>query len=143
MACDDGNTYVLLLSEIFSDDSGKHCYGMLEGGNVIYILSPEKARWVTVLPIDIASRIMVASYVWNITDLDVKCSDGSSESFKITLKDADLDEIPQRPRTSMSHATERHLMPNATGSSIRSSLAQMRRNSHLTRRYLITRQWLP
>ena len=64
---------------------------MLEGGNVIYILSPEKARWVTVLPIDIASRIMVASYVWNITDLNVKCSDGSSENFKITLKDADLD----------------------------------------------------
>ena len=87
MSCDDGNVYVLLLSEIFTDDDGKHCYGMLEGGNVIYVLSPDDAKWVTVLPIDIASKIMIASYVWNVSDLSVKCSSGDEESFHIALND--------------------------------------------------------
>ena len=45
MECDDGNKYVLLLSEIFTDDSGNKCsYGMLEGGNVIYVLSVDTAK---------------------------------------------------------------------------------------------------
>lgn len=90
MDCGDGKSYVLLLSETFTDDSGKHCYGMLEGGNVIYILSPDKARWTTVLPIDIASRIIISDYVWYLSELNVKC--GTEEkAFRISPKTADTD----------------------------------------------------
>ena len=83
MKCDNGKTYTLLLSEFFTDENGeKSCYAMLEKGKVIYILSESNAQWLTVMPNDISSRIMIASYVWNVSDLNVKCSDGSSVEFK-------------------------------------------------------------
>ncbi|MBP5362298.1 MAG: DUF4340 domain-containing protein [Ruminococcus sp.] len=87
MDCDDGEKYVLLLSEQFTDaDNGKCYYGMLEGGNVIFILSEEKAQWATVMPIDIASKIFIASYVWNISDLTVECNSGEKAEFKLEKK---------------------------------------------------------
>ncbi len=90
MKCDNGKSYVLLLSEFFNDENGeKCCYAMMENGKVIYILSESNAQWLTVMPDDIASRIMIASYVWNVRDLNVKCSDGGSAEFKIEPLDKD------------------------------------------------------
>ena len=87
MSCDDGNEYVLLLSEQFTDSEyGKCYYGMLEGGNVIFILSEDKVPWTTVMPVDIASKIFIASYVWNISDLSVECSTGEKAEFKLAKK---------------------------------------------------------
>jgi hypothetical protein len=87
MECDDGKTYVLLLSEPFNDsENGKCCYAMLEGGNVIYTVQTENARWATVKPIDIASKIFIASYVWNISDLKVTTNTGESGEFTITKR---------------------------------------------------------
>lgn len=95
MECDDGNKYVLLLSEVFTDDSGKKCsYGMLEGGKIIYILSVDNAKWLTVQPVDIASRLMITSYVWNIPKLSVK---GGGESVEFTIEPKDKDNIPENP----------------------------------------------
>lgn len=95
MDCDDGNKYVLLLSEIFTDDSGNKCsYGMLEGGKVIYILSVDSAKWLTVQPVDIVSRLMITSYVWNITDLSVS---GGGESAEFVITPKDKDNIPENP----------------------------------------------
>ena len=88
MSCDDGNEYTLLLSEQFTDSEyGKCYYGMLEGGNVIFIISEENAQWATVMPVDIASKIFIASYVWNISDLSVECSSGEKAEFKLAKKD--------------------------------------------------------
>lgn len=88
MDCDDGNKYELLLSEPFADDDGKSCYGMLKDGNVIFIIDAEDAKWVSVKPVDIASRIFIASYVWNITDLSLTC--GKNEyDFDIERIDPD------------------------------------------------------
>lgn len=90
MSCDDGNEYVLLLSEQFTDSEyGKCYYGMLEGGNVIFIISEDKAQWATVMPVDIASKIFIAAYVWNISDLSVECSSGEKAEFKLEKKDPD------------------------------------------------------
>lgn len=75
MECDDGNDYTLLLSEFFDDSEGKSCYAMFEGGNIIYVLDEEKAKWVTVQPVDIASSMFIASYVWNITDISLSYGD--------------------------------------------------------------------
>ena len=95
MDCDDGNKYVLLLSEIFTDDSGNKCsYGMLEGGKIIYILSVDSAKWLTVQPVDIVSRLMITSYVWNITDLSVK---GGDKSVDFSISPKDKDNIPENP----------------------------------------------
>lgn len=91
MKCDDGNTYKLLMSEPFkSDDGGSNCYAMLEGGKVIYIVSTEKAQWATVTPVDIASKIFIGAYVWNITDLTVE-GGGEKAEFKLSRKDPDAE----------------------------------------------------
>ena len=95
MDCDDGKSHVLLLSEIFTDDEGAKCaYAMPEGGNMIYIVSADSAKWLTVTPMDICSRIMIASYVWNVTDLSVS-GGGESAEFSITPKDKDA--VPESP----------------------------------------------
>ena len=84
MDCEDRDDYVLLLSEVFTDDDGdKCCYGMFEGGKVIYIISEENAVWLKTTPIDIISKMMVSSYVWNITDFKVSGNNGASADFKI------------------------------------------------------------
>ena len=88
MECNTGKTYVLLLSEPFyNDDNEKCCYAMLEGGNIIYTVKTENARWVEVLPVDIASRIIIGTYVWNIPELSIKCSNGTEEKFEIKQKE--------------------------------------------------------
>lgn len=87
MDCDDGNNYVLLLSEPFTDDNNKKCcYAMFENGSIIYIVDTENAKWCTVMPIDITSRIMIGSYVWSVTELSIKTAD-TSEEFVIEPKD--------------------------------------------------------
>lgn len=92
MSCDDGNSYVLMLSEPFTDsENGRCCYAMLEGGNVIYIVTEENAQWVTVMPVDIASRIFIGDYVWNVTDLSVSCNTGDKAEFDISRIDENGD----------------------------------------------------
>ena len=90
MKCDDGNDYVLLLSGMQNDEEkGQFCYAMFEGGKVIYTLSADKAPWVTVMPVDIASRIMVGNTVWNITDLSITLSTGEKNVFRLAPIDPD------------------------------------------------------
>ncbi len=86
MVCDDGNTYVLRLSEPFTNDDGEKCYyAMLNDVDIIYIVAASDARWGEITPIDITSRIMIGSYVWNITDLSIKTAD-KAEKFVIKRK---------------------------------------------------------
>ena len=92
MKTDDNKTNVLLLSEPFNDeDNGKCCYGMLEGGKAIYTIKAEKAKWLTVMPIDITARMFIGEYVWNITALTVE-GGGKKYDFKITAKDPEKKE---------------------------------------------------
>lgn len=86
MKCNDGNEYVLLMSEVFSDEESKKMhYVMLEGGNVIYTVSAESAKWGTTKPIDISSKILFGTYVWNIDRLSVEYG-SDKEEFTITRK---------------------------------------------------------
>ena len=96
MDCDDNEKdYTLYLSEPFTDeDNVKCCYAMLRGGNVIYTVTEDNAKWLTVQPIDIASRIFIASYVWNVTDLKVECEGGD---YEFVIKPKDSDEKPESP----------------------------------------------
>lgn len=92
MKCDNDETYTLLLSELFTDESGKRCcYAMMEGGKVIYTLSEANARWLSVTPIDVASRLMITSYVWSITELSAS-GGGESAQFSISLRDPSASE---------------------------------------------------
>lgn len=96
MDCDDGKSHVLLLGKVFADEnSGKCAYGMLEGGKVIYTVSESSAKWLTVTPSDICSRMIIASYVWNITELSVS---GGGESAEFKIEPKDKDNIPESPK---------------------------------------------
>ncbi len=98
MECDDGNTYKLLLSEPFDDeDSGTKCsYAMLEGGKIIYTVPAESAKWLTVQPIDIVTRLLITNYVWNITELSAS---GGGEKADFVIEPKDKDNVPDSPKS--------------------------------------------
>lgn len=90
MKCDNGKDYVFLMSEPYTDENGtKLHYAMFEGGNIIYIVSAENAKWGTVKPIDITSKLVVGSYVWALSELKVTGKDVEESVFKITPDDPD------------------------------------------------------
>lgn len=92
MKCDDGNDYVFLMSEPFTDEDGTKChYAMFSGGNIIYIVSAEDAKWGTVMPIDVASKILFGTYVWNISEMTVSGSGLDKVEFIISRKDSSED----------------------------------------------------
>ncbi len=91
MDCADGNVYNLLLSETFIDETyGKCCYAMMEGGNVIFIVTAEKAVWAELQPGDILSGMYISNYVWSISELDLTCG-GEKYSFRISQIDPDAE----------------------------------------------------
>ena len=91
MECSDGKKYTLLLSKPFDDsDNGKCCYAMMKDGNTIFTVKTERAKWATIQPIDIASKIFIAGYVWNITDLTAKAGN-TVETFKVERKDPEVE----------------------------------------------------
>ena len=98
MDCDDGNTYKLLLSEPYAGDSGKKCSNaMFEGAKVIFIVPVDNAKWLTVNPIDIVTRLLITNYVWNISELSVKDAD---EKVDFAIMPKDKDNIPDSPKSS-------------------------------------------
>lgn len=92
MTCDDGNEYVFIMSEPFMDESGTEAhYAMLEGIDIIYTVSAEKAQWGTVMPVDIASKIIFGTNVWNITEMTVTGKDIEETVLEIKLKEESED----------------------------------------------------
>ncbi len=96
MQCDDGNTHVLLIGNTYtSEKADELCYQVFyEGGSVIYGITAESAVWATTKPENIVSQNIIASMVWDLTILDVKCGDkellfegngsGASDTYTIT-----------------------------------------------------------
>jgi len=81
--CDNGVTYTFLMSEPFIDESGsKSHYAMLEGGNVIYIVSAENAVWGTISIIDFTSYLVYSSMVWDIRTMTVTGRDFDTVIFE-------------------------------------------------------------
>ncbi|MDE7098597.1 MAG: DUF4340 domain-containing protein [Ruminococcus sp.] len=95
MKCNDKNEYKLLLSEPFNDsENGKCCYAMLEDGNIIFTVSVDKAKWVTVKPVDIASTMYLASYVWSISDMKVTAG---NDEYNFEISQINPDEELESP----------------------------------------------
>ena len=89
MKCSDGNEYVLLMSEPYMDEGVQKSSAMFKDANIIFTVTTEKAKWATVMPDDIASRLLFSSYVWNVTELTA--TDGErSETFSISMKDSSI-----------------------------------------------------
>ena len=87
----NGEAHTLLLSEPFKDKDGTElCYGMLEGGKIIYTFVPESVTWLTMTPQSIASQNTIVSFVWNISNLEVNCGD-TTEVFTAEPKESGAD----------------------------------------------------
>ncbi|MGN0580053.1 MAG: DUF4340 domain-containing protein [Ruminococcus sp.] len=92
MKCDDGSSYVFIMSEPYVDENGKKLhYAMFEGGNIIYIVSADDAQWGTVKLIDITSKIFVGSNVWCISELKIGGRDVVDSDIVISPSDAVTD----------------------------------------------------
>lgn len=87
MKLEGGKDYVLLMSEPYDENGTQLSNVMFDGANVIFKVKTEKAQWATVKPIDISSRMMLSSYVWNVSELTVE-ADGITEKFEISMKDS-------------------------------------------------------
>lgn len=90
MDCDDGNTYVLNIGDSFQEtdedtgDTTTEYYFQLEGINAIYTLNEDDLVWATVTPTDVASKLVLASYVWDIGTLDVSMEGGEDFHFEVS-----------------------------------------------------------
>lgn len=99
MDCDDGNQYVLRFSESFAvtDETegtqSTYYYAYLEGVDVIYVVTADDMVWATVEPTDVASKLVLATYVWDLGSLQISVADGESFDFSITGSDADDAEV--------------------------------------------------
>lgn len=95
MSCDDGNEYVLRMSEVFTDDEeNKSYYVMLNDVDVIYTVAAEDARWGEIQLIDISSTYVNTSYVWDITSMEIGGRDIETKKIDIIKKeDADDDNL--------------------------------------------------
>ncbi|MBR4628419.1 MAG: DUF4340 domain-containing protein [Ruminococcus sp.] len=87
MKCDNGKDYVLLMSEPYTEEGVKKSNVMFKDANIIFTVTCDKAKWATVMPEDIASQNVFASFVWNVGELEASAN-GLNEKFTISMKDS-------------------------------------------------------
>lgn len=87
MNCDNGKEYRMIMSEAYKDENGTLVHNvMLDGTDIIYTVTVENAKWGTVMPIDITSRMVFGTNVWNISEMTVTGKDIDKNVFKIKKK---------------------------------------------------------
>lgn len=89
MKCSDGKDYVLLMSEPYMDEGVQKSNAMFKDANIIFTVKTEDAKWATVMPDDIASRLLFSSYVWNVTELTAT-GGGKTETFELSINDSSI-----------------------------------------------------
>jgi hypothetical protein len=90
MDCDDGNTYTLTFSTKQTDEDGTaFYYAYLDCVNGIYKVSEDNMVWATTTPTNIASKLVIASYVWDIGSLHVSVED---QTFDFTVTGSSQDD---------------------------------------------------
>ncbi len=95
MDCDDGNTYVLSFSEAVTETdeetstTSTYYYVYLDGVDVIYKVAADDLVWATVEPTDVASKLVLATYVWDVGTLNVSLADGDTFEFSAEGTDSD------------------------------------------------------
>lgn len=95
MDCDDGNVYTLNIGSKYTETndetgvSGSYYPVMLDGVNTVYSMSADKCKWATVEPTDLASSLVITTYVWDIDKLSLT-ADGIDD-MEFTVKGEDKD----------------------------------------------------
>ncbi|MBQ8513920.1 MAG: DUF4340 domain-containing protein [Ruminococcus sp.] len=95
MDCDDGNVYTLNIGDRFTEtdeETGASAAWypvMLEGIDAIYKMAEEDCLWADVTPTDLASSLVLATYVWDIAEMNITAEGQESMHFEITGEDKD------------------------------------------------------
>lgn len=93
MDCDDGNVYTLNIGDKYTETdeetgtSGSFYPVMLDGVDAVYAMSADKCTWASVEPTDLASSLVITTYVWDIDSLSLKADD--LEDMEFTVKGED------------------------------------------------------
>ncbi len=99
MDCDDGNVYTLKIGNRFTEKdeetgSTTAYYPIyLEGVDVIYRMKADDCLWATVTPTDLASKLVLATYVWDIEQLTVSAPGKETMNFINSGTDKDTASI--------------------------------------------------
>ncbi len=95
MDCDDGNTYTLIIGDRYTEkdeETGAETvlYPVaLSGVDGIYAMKEEKCYWATVEPTDLASSLVLATFVWDIEELRLSAPGMEEMKFDITGEDVE------------------------------------------------------
>lgn len=99
MDCDDGNVYTLSIGNRYTEtdeDTGAdtaYYPVMLNGVDAIYAMAEEDCVWATVDPTDLASSLVLATYVWDLEELTMKAEGLEDMVFTITGEDKETAEV--------------------------------------------------
>ena len=103
MKCDDGNSYVLRLSNKMDVDTGdgtQSVYiGYFEGINILYYFMPSSVPWAYCAPMDITSTMILGTYFYDLGEMTVEGDgkilafegSGDSDKYTATLNGASID----------------------------------------------------
>ncbi|MBQ8687935.1 MAG: DUF4340 domain-containing protein [Ruminococcus sp.] len=93
MDCDDGNVYTLNIGDRFTETdeetgaAAAYYPVYLEGVDVIYAMAEADCLWASVTPTDLASSLVLATYVWDIEEMNITAKGKESMEFDITGED--------------------------------------------------------
>lgn len=99
MDCDDGNVYTLSIGKRFTETDEEtgadtvYYPVTLSGVDAVYAMTEEKCVWATVEPTDLASSLILATYVWDLEELSLKAEGQEDMVFTITGEDKETAEV--------------------------------------------------
>lgn len=82
MKTDEPKEYTLKLSSKIDTEAGSSYLAMIDGKDIIYMVSPDSVCWAELQPGDITSKMVFGTYVWDIGKLDINISGGENVSFE-------------------------------------------------------------
>ncbi len=95
MDCDDGNAYTLNIGDKYTvtdeETSAVSAYYpvMIDGTEIIYAMTADNCSWATVVPTDLASSLVLTTYVWDIDKLSLKADGQEDMNFVVKGEDKD------------------------------------------------------
>jgi hypothetical protein len=99
MDCDDGNVYTLTIGTRYTEkdeetgDTVAYYPVYLDGVDAIYSMTEENCVWATVTPTDVASKLVITTYVWDVAELTVSAPNKETMDFVNSGTDKDTASI--------------------------------------------------
>lgn len=93
MTCAEAPSYTLHIGNRYTENGTAYYPVLLEGADAIYQVAESSCPWATVTPTDLASRLVLTTYVWDIAELTVTGKDRETMEFRNAGTDKDTADI--------------------------------------------------